>query len=207
MPMRRSINFLMVLALCILPARGQSSSPASPNPDESWAKTVQTLAEVLVLHGDSQSLAEALPAGTQIRRFDRSESEDRLSLRTVSAGAVVIGALAYPSSPQSVASDLSRAFRDADFVPDSIRQQFLIENSASLKRADETAGQWVRSTLQPGVEQSVGVIVLWQEFAPESRSTQPRGTIVFVLVKGTPIAAGQFQVANVVYGETGQIVR
>jgi hypothetical protein len=196
-------------------ASSQAGAHSSTQPArvlDAWEQTLHTLAERLVTTSDGTAgaLAESLPATVAVRRFDRMDAEDRLSLRQATSGAVVIAVGAYTSIPDTVAADLSQALADAEFVPEAIRAEFLVEGSHQTERANDTASQWVMSTLQPGVEQPVGVIVLWQEKAPESAEQQHRvggGTMIFVLVKGHEFARNEFRVSAVVYGDVSHIIR
>jgi hypothetical protein len=141
---------------------------------------------------------------------DTDVPQDRLSLRAATAGALVVSASSYTGAPDTVATDLARDVRRATFLPETLRNEFAIEGDAATKRANETAGQWVTGALQPGVQQPVAVIALWQEPAAEA-STAPkassRGTMIFVLLKGRQLASGDYTISFVIYGDVAQIVR
>jgi hypothetical protein len=173
----------------------------------SWAQTVRVLADALVTSTDDDALAQVLPAGTSIRRFDRLDPEDRLSLQKLTRGAVVVAALAYGATPTTLASDLNRHLRGADFIPEAVRSEFILEDEKTAKVADAIAAQWVSTTLQPGVEQPVAALVFWQQHASQNPADPPDGQIVFILVKSHQNIARQFRISQLIYGDTSQIVR
>lgn len=203
--MRRYWRWIGTLWLSAAAAWAQTSQPAeSP---KTWEQTVQVLADALVNSSERDRLAAVLPPGTAVRRFDRLDPEDRLSLRETTGGAVVVASLSYTSSPTTMATDLANSLRDAEFVPEAIRNEFMPDGDAPSKGANETAAHWISTTLQPGVEQPVGVVVLWQQRAPRTPSEQPTGLLIFVLVKGQPVSATEHRITQVIYGDTRQIMR
>ena len=216
--MRRwSAYLLLAMLLCAAAvAAAQTSRPAQPEaaparPADPWARTVQALADALVrAEPGDVPLAAALPAGTVIRRFDSDVPQDRLSLRTATAGAVVVSALSYTGAPDTVATDLARDIRQSTLLPEDFRNAFVIEGEAAIKRANETAAQWVMSALQPGVQQPVALIALWQDRTDEASTASHqagRGAMAFVLLKGRQLPAGDYAVSFVIYGDVSQIVR
>ena len=219
--MRQFITYLLLATpLCAAVAAGawaQASQPASPEVApaarlaDPWARAVLSLADALTRsdQGDAP-LANALPPGTVIRRFGTDVQQDRLSLRTASANAVLVSALSYSGTPDTVATDLARDIRQATFLPEEFRSEFAIEGDAAIQRANETAAQWVTSALQPGVQQPVALIALWQDRAAEASVASQqaaRGTMVFVLVKGRQLPAGDYAISFVIYGDLSQVVR
>jgi hypothetical protein len=219
--MRRWIaHTLLLLLLCTAAgarAWAQASQPARADAapaqiTDAWARTVQALADTLVRSEQGGApLNAALPAGTVIRRFDTEVPQDRLSLRAATAGGVVVSALGYTGAPDTVATDLARDIRQASFLPEELRAEFAIEgDAAAIKQANETAAQWVTSALQPGVQQPVALIALWQDRAAEASAAAQqaaRGSMVFVLLKGRQLAAGDYVVSLVIYGDVSQIMR
>jgi hypothetical protein len=204
--MRGAPRWVCVFLFLAMPAAlAQTSRPAAP--PGTWEQTVASLAHCLVDPSDTEALGTVLPAGTSIRRFDRLDAEDRLSLRDLTVGAVVVAALAYPQTPDTLAADLSEHLRAAEFVPLPIRNEFVVEGEEPSNKANETAAQWVATTLQPGVEQLVGVIVLWQQKAPQSTSDPGTGQLIFVIVKARETFPRQYRLGQVIYGDTSQIVR
>jgi hypothetical protein len=193
---------LMLGGIGVARASGQSPDPTRP-----WSQTVHELADAIVGAGDNDALAGVLPAGVPIRRFDRSDREDRLSLRSITAGAAVVACLSYESAPTTVASDLSAHLAEAAFIPESIRLEFAVPAGAGGKRANDIASQWVMGTLQPGVQQPVAIIVLWRERPVGTSTQQPQGTLVFILIKGREISPDDYRTSLLVYGTTAQVVR
>jgi hypothetical protein len=204
-PMRSTLRYLTLLLLGGGLAWAQSTQPADPA--LSWEQTVQMLADALVAPDEREELSLVLPAGTAIRRFDRMDPEDRLSLRSITAGSVLIGAFAYRSTPTTMASDLIGSLQDAEFIPDTVRDEFAVGGDKEIRQANETASIWVSTTLQPGVEQPVGVLVLWQVKAPQSPSEQAEGQLIFVLVKAHAEPTGRFRISQLMYGDTRHIIR
>lgn len=193
------------------PEAAPAPAPASARPADPWARTVQSLADALVRADQRDApLATALPAGTVIRRFDTEVPQDRLSLRAATAGAVVVSALSYTGPPDTVATDLARDVRQATVLPEDLRDEFAIEGEAAIKRANETAAQWVMSALQPGVQQPVALIALWQDRTGEASAASPpaaRGAMAFVLLKGRQLPAGDYAVSFVIFGDVSRIGR
>jgi hypothetical protein len=210
------ILFILVWCASAGIGLGQTSQPAAAgtaSPDDaarspmSWSQTVHALANALVNSGEGESLRAVLPAGTAIRRFDRLDPEDRLSLRESTVGGAVIMAIGYASRPDTIASDFSNAVQAAPFLPELIREQFALGGGPDdAKRANDIAAEWVYSTLQPGVEQPIGLIALWQERAPSTPGATPTSQIFFVLLKGE-LRGEQYHVTHVIYGDTTHILR
>lgn len=176
-------------------------------PPQPWPEQIHALAEALIDPSDPAVLSRLLPAGTSVRRFDRTAPDDRLSLSQTTAGAVVLVALGYPNTPDTLASDLSDHLREAEFIPELIRNQFIIESSAHVRHANDTAAQWVRTALQPGVEQPIGLIALWQHQVSAVATDQPEGRLIFILVKANRAPRHEHRIAQVIYGDTRQIIR
>lgn len=203
----RIIAILLLVPLCAataLVARAQTSqasaSAATVAPVQvihPWTRAVRAFATALVNPTDAVALTEALPPVAVVRRFDKDEAQDRLALHAAAAGAVVVSVLSYTDGPSTVATDLALDIREAEFLPESIRNQFSMEGDAAVRRANETAAQWVNGALQPGVQQPVALVALWHP---------SRGTMTFVLLKGRETAAGEHRVTYVVYGDVGHIV-
>ena len=217
--MRRWIAYVLLALALGAPgahAQAQTSQPARPEvaPPRAavaWARAVLGLADALVRPdaGDAP-LAAAMPAGTVIRRFDNDLPQDRLSLRAATSGAVVVSALSYAAAPDTLAGDLARDVRQAEFLPEDLRGAFALEGEAAIKHANDTAAQWLTGALQPGVQQPVGLIALWQEPAAEASTAPPtssRGTMIFILLKGRQLASGDYAVSCVIYGDVGHLVR
>ncbi len=203
--MRLALLWICSVFVCVTVSTAQSTRPVDSN--EPWTQTVRALADSLVDSAEPDAISAILPPATPVRRFDRVDPEDRLSLREMTAGATVVAALSYRSTPTTMASDLSDSLRNADFVPDAVRAEFLPSTEKELRHANDTATQWISTALQPGVEQPVGVIVLWQYRASRDASEQPDGELVFVLIKAQEPTPGEFRMAQVIYGNTRQITR
>lgn len=211
----RRIDLIAVLvgaaATLVCAQATQSRQPAPATERAPWPEFVATLAETLVdPAGTDESVARVIYDDVPIRRFDRSEPDDRLTLRDATLGFAVIGTHGYVGVPNTIATDLAMDFRNAVDIPEDVRTQ-MVPTDEQVKRANITAAQWVNNALQPTAGQPVGLIVLLGP-EPETLSDFPAQLsdprpIIFVLVKAEPGDSRSFRITHIVYGDTSRIVR
>jgi hypothetical protein len=212
---------LPVLCSAALPLPAQTSQPASPAPTpvaptavvkQSWPDFVSALADAMVEPAKGEdTLSRLLPDDVLIRRFDRSDYDQRAAIREAVVGMTVVATHGYLGVPNCVATDLANDFRDSTRVSDELKNQLIPADETLEKRANITAGQWLTGTLEPQTAQPIGLIVLLPA-EEDAAATVPDGStarpgLLFVLLKAHPLSSGQFRVTHIVFGDMSQIGR
>jgi len=193
MSMRRAWlgSVMLVLALAST-ARGQTTQPA-----ESWSDAIARLSDAL-RGTDLAALAKVLEASS-VHTFssDTLLPSDRLLATT--SGTNVLGLHAYLKVPTSLATDLSDDFKSAD-VPDNLRRDMVVSDSAGERIANDTAARWVAQTLRPGGEQAIGVIVLWRREKSDKYTSASFNRPVFIVVKAD-VLDGHYSFRQLIVGD------
>jgi hypothetical protein len=152
-----------------------------------------------------------IPDAVHIQRFGSAERDTRYTLLQEMAGLTVVSIRGYAwPDAANVASNLAADARDCEPLPHAIRAQFLLNADAETRVANHTAQQWLAGVLQPQRGQLVGFVVLWEQ--PSLHTTLMLGTApehkqpLIVLIKANETAAGQFELAQVLYGDVRHAV-
>jgi hypothetical protein len=203
---RRWYPATLITVLVCASATAQTTQPSSPSP---WQEVVSRLAENLRDETGPAALGEIVGDETIISAFGSTQNESRYRLHQQTTGLIVVSARGYTWPAEAVASALASDVNACDPLPDTIRAQFTPIDQADELRCNQTAQQWIISTLQPQAGQFVGVVMLW-ESKPAITSllvrSQP-GEVkppVLLLIKARSIGEDRFQILHITYGDVRQ---
>lgn len=194
------VGVLLLLGL-VGRASGQTTRPAEKAAD-AWPRAVEALSRALV-EGNLGAVEGLLSARASCRRFDSVNPEDPARMVERLVKSTLVGQHAYLHPPLVMAADIAADFKNAAAVGDKAKARYIVDDENEMKRANATAVQWVVEQLEAKAGTPVGVIILWtpRPAAPGA----PQGTAVvseplFVLCRGEEVAAGEYRVNAIVFG-------
>jgi hypothetical protein len=172
---------------------------AAPGTPAGWVDAVARFADV-ACGKDLRALVAMLSNGPILRTFASDDLQLPERLLGTTTGSQVLAMHVYPRVPATLATDLAADFRNAPELPENVRARMIPTDGTAAKRANETAAAWLVQMLQPSKDQPVAVMVLWRH---EKTDTYAAGTArpVFVLMKGSETATGQYVFRQVTFGD------
>jgi hypothetical protein len=189
----RSFTFIVLIASLAAAASAQATQPAA-----GWQESVERLSGA-VRGKDLKTLSAVLDRGPAIRMFGSDTLQPPERLLGATTGAKVLGLHAYLKVPTTLASDLAEDFKTAD-VPETVRRDFIVDDSSAERNANEVAGHWLSQMLGPGSDSPVAVIVLWRQERSDTFQNTAARRPVFLLVRGE-LVEGQYVIRQIVYGD------
>lgn len=177
------------------------TAPVAEAPvSQAWPKAVETLAKALS-KGDVAQTAEVLSSRPMIHRFDNLQTvETSVVLRRLGKSTLV-GQHAYMQAPLVMAADIAADFKNAASIDEKSKAEFLIDDDTEMRRANETAANWVGEQLGKEAGVPIGVIVLW---TPRPAATAGGETAIydaiFVLCKGEEVNPNEFKITMLIFG-------
>lgn len=199
--MTRAVVGLLLLLGWAACASAQTTRPVE-KPADAWPRKVEALSRALV-EGNLGAVEGLLSARATCRRFDSVNPEDPARMVERLVKSTLIGQHAYLHPPLVMAADIAADFKNAAAVGDKAKARYIVDDENEMKRANATAVQWVVEQLEAKSGTPVGVIILWTP-RPAAPGT-PEGTAViseplFVLCRGEEVAAGEYRVNAIVFG-------
>ncbi len=178
-----------------------TTRPAAVPP---WPATVQRFAQAL-LDGNAKAAARECDPQARFRSLSASPAEREQSIERLIAyiaGGTLLGSHGYLFPPLAMGADVAADFKNAQGIPDEVRQRMIPVDDDAIKRANATAVQWVAEVLDARQDDPVGVLVF---FRPNRDSENLLGAaaapeVIFILLKGRPQGDHQFQITQAVYG-------
>jgi hypothetical protein len=182
-------------------ASAQTTRPASMDLStaRNWEQTLQEFA--VAAHETNISLMRQLLADdAAVRSFGGDTDQNLLKLIGHISDAQIIGLHAYNTLPATIASDLSQDFTDCPLIPRDAKSFLIPRDDVHLRRANQTAMQWVSNILEVDERSHIGIIAFWQsqERIVGSRSHSAR--LFIILIKGQQTAPGVFRIRQINYG-------
>jgi hypothetical protein len=173
---------MRLLALCSCFLFGLLAPTEGDNPPaDNWPKTVETLGAALT-DSDPGMLLSVLGEDKSIFTFD-GKGSDGMQLLSRTRKAQLIGSFNYTHAPETMASDMAEAVKNAE-VPEEVKRRMAMRDEVHARKANRTAVTWLVETLGAKQGDRVGALIYWCERAPNGEPPE----IVFVLVKADPDA-------------------
>jgi hypothetical protein len=165
------------------------SGPARPV-HPAWTEAVERFTRA-VESGDADGVAATVAGGAAVTPFRGGRNVPAPRLVEQVAGQVLLGFHAYHHPPVALAADVAADVAAAPIVPEDQKRHFFPLDDMDVARSNDIAAHWVNQVLSPERHQAVGVIVWWDVVTAKP---------AFMLIKGEPIGAKQYDIVQVVFG-------
>jgi hypothetical protein len=185
---------LMLLAAVVLPAAAQTTQPAPGT----WDQAVQAAAKAFSSQDECTAF---LCDDCIVRSFDTTAAKQIEDVEAHASGATLLMARSYQFPDGTIASDIGAAVVDSQ-VPDDLKKLMSPGDTDSAAKANQTATRWVQNALGANAGDPVAVLVYFISDASQSKAAD--GQMLFVMLKGRQNAKGDYQVSQVVYGNSQQ---
>ncbi|MFT3786555.1 MAG: hypothetical protein QM770_10360 [Tepidisphaeraceae bacterium] len=204
--MRLLFQSIVVVLICCLTIARAAEAPAIEG-EPAWTKTVDQFARSLAGEHDRDDLMKLFAKGATLRPFDRERTSSLDEMLGKLPGCTLVSAHAYLHPSVSAASDLiadARALGDS--LPQSIRDQILLDDTSALRTADATVARWFTIALEADAGDPVALIALYNDGAADVAAgrvaTNPR--LYLLLVHGKTMQDGSMKIDHVLYGDLRQ---
>jgi hypothetical protein len=165
----------------------------APTTRPAWNETIRKVGPELT-EADQPAVSKFLAKNASIDPFAGDHPGSFSDLHKMIKGSSIISARAYVRVPETLATDLATDVADAKVIPEPIRKDLHVSEEASAE-ANRTAQKWLKQVLQAADDQSVGVLLVWQEREGDKRRLDG-GSLVWVLMAGDD--AGK--ITRIIYG-------
>lgn len=165
--------------------------------DHPWAATAARLRAALM--ANEPSAASALLSSTATVQVTDGRATTVDALARLAATAEWSCALAYPGTPDQLASDLAATVVSADVDP-ALRAYLTPPNESAMRTADVTAVRWLAHVLKPRPSDPTGVVLLYHP-APSGGKSGSKGKLSVVLLCGEQVGTSLFRVSRMVVGQ------